>query len=101
MGELAAAAGAARWCGVHWFDRISCEAKLMGWRSTIIMCVLAALAVLALWLVRTESATVARDMTTRPLLDRTDLPRDGVTEVSIIDADGAGTPTSARPTAGG
>ena len=29
-------------------------------------------------------------MTTRPLLDRTDLPRDGVTEVSIIDADGAG-----------
>lgn len=62
----------------------------MGWRSTIIMCVLAALAVLALWLVRTESATVARDMTTRPLLDRTDLPRDGVTEVSIIDADGAG-----------
>ena len=54
-GELAAAAGPGG--VVHWFDRISCEAKLMGWLSTIIMCVLAALAVLALWL---DEGQVAR-----------------------------------------
>lgn len=60
----------------------------MGWRATIIMCILAVLAAATLWLVRNDSVVDSAAMASRPLLDRSTLPRDEVAEFSITDADG-------------
>jgi hypothetical protein len=63
----------------------------MGWRATIIMCILAVLAAASLWLLRGESTTAARAMTSTPLMDRTMVPRDEVTGLRVVDADGDAT----------
>ena len=60
----------------------------MGWRATIIMCILAVLAAASLWLLRVEPATVTREVLSTPLLDRSMLPRDKVTGLSVVDTDG-------------
>ena len=63
----------------------------MGWRATIIMCLLAVLATASLLLIRTESPVTSDSRESRPLLDRTVLPRDEVAMLTLVDDDGVAT----------
>jgi hypothetical protein len=61
----------------------------MGWRSTFIMCVLAAAAVVAAWQLRTDSGSFLFSFDSSPtdshLISRTELPRAEVVEITVVD----------------